>query len=64
MCMGVAIEGTMLSCVQFLMLPTLIRVKQRIVEWASGVFASACTTLLYRFVLRLFMCLLVQHDNR
>ena len=26
-------------------------------------FASVCTTLLYQFVLRLFMRLLVQHDN-
>ena len=27
-------------------------------------FASTCITLLCWFVLRLFMCLLVQHDSR
>ena len=27
-------------------------------------FASACTALMCRFVLRLFTCLLVQHDDR
>ena len=27
-------------------------------------FASACATSLRRFILRLLMCLLTQHDNR
>ena len=54
----------MLSSVQSLMLPTLIRVEQSVGGWASSVFASACTTLLCQFVLRLFMFLFVQHDSR
>jgi hypothetical protein len=53
-----------LSGMRSLMLPALIMLKQRVVEWASSVFASVCIDLLCRFVLRLFMCLLVQHDSR
>jgi hypothetical protein len=56
--------GMMLSCVQSLMLPTLIRVKQWVVGRASSVFASAHTALLYMFVLRLLRCLLVQYYSR
>ena len=54
----------MLSDVRSLMLPTLIKVKQWVVGCASHVFASACTALLYRFVFRLFICLVVDHDSR
>ena len=57
-------EGMVLLGVQSLMVSALIRVKQRTVGWASSVFTNACTTLLCRCVLRLFMCLLVQHDSR
>ena len=57
-------EGMVLSGVRSLMLPALIRGKQQVVMWAGSVFASACIALLCRFPLRLFMCLLVQHDNR
>ena len=46
------------------MLLVLIRVKQQVVVWASSVFASAWTTTLCWFVLRLFMCVLMQHDSR
>ena len=31
---------------------------------ANSVLASVCIALLCRFVFRLFMCLLMQHDNR
>ena len=61
---GSSHEGMVLSGVQPLMLPALIRVKQRVVGWASSVFANVCIALLCQFVLRLFMWLLVQHDSR
>ena len=35
-----------MSGVQSLILPTLIRIKQRVVGWSRSVFASVCTTLL------------------
>ena len=54
----------MLSSVRSLMLRALIKVKQWVVGWASIVFVSACIALLCRFVLRLFMFLLMQHDSR
>ena len=57
-------EGMVLSGVQSLMLPSLIRVKRWVVGWVGSVFASACVALLCRFVLRLIMCLLVHHDSR
>jgi hypothetical protein len=47
-----------------MMLPTLIRVKQQVVGWASSAFVGACIALLCLFVLRLFMCSLMQHDCR
>ena len=47
-----------------LILLALTRVKQWVVGWASSVFASACIALLCQFVLKLFMCLLEQHDSR
>lgn len=47
----------MLSGVPSLILLALIRVKHQVVGWASNVFAHACTALLCRFVLTLFMCL-------
>ena len=50
----------MLCGVQSLMLPALIRVKQRVVGWASSVFASACIGLLCYIVLRVSMCSLMQ----
>ena len=52
---GSSHEGTVLSCVQSLMLSSLIRVTQRVVGWASSVFASVCTKLVCQFVLGLFM---------
>ena len=61
---GSSHEGMVLSSLRSLILRALIRVKQRVVGWASSVFASACIALLCWFVLRLFMCLLVQHDSR
>jgi hypothetical protein len=57
-------EGMVLSYLQSLILLVLIRVKQWVVGWASSVFASACLALLCWFVLRLCMCLLMQHDSR
>ena len=54
----------MLSKVWSLMLSVLIRVEQQVVGWASSVFTGTCIVLLRWFVLRLFMCLLVQHDRR
>ena len=59
---GSSYEGMVLSYVWSLMLLAFIRVNQW--WWACSVFVSVCTTLLCRFVLRLFMCLLIQHDNR
>ena len=53
--------GMMLSSVQSLKLLALIRVKQRVVGWASSLFVNACIALLCQFVFRLFMCLLVQY---
>ena len=44
--------------------PSFIRVRQRVVRRASNVFASACISSLRWFDLRLFMCLLMQHDSR
>ena len=44
-------EGMLLSSVQSLVLPTVIREKQRVVGWASSVFASACVALLCWLVL-------------
>ena len=46
MCMGVAMRVWCLSSVQSLMLPTLIRIKQQVVGWASSVFVSLCVDLL------------------
>ena len=57
-------QGMVLSGVCSLVLLAFIRVKHQVAGWASNVFASACTTLLCWFILRLFMCLFVQHDNR
>ena len=57
-------EGMALLGVQSLMLPTMIKIKQWVVRWASHVFANACTALLCRFGFRLFMCLLVLLDSR
>ena len=48
--------------VRSLIQPALIRVKQGVVGWAI-IFASA-SALLCRFVVRLFIGLLVQHDSR
>jgi hypothetical protein len=53
-----------LSGLQSLMLLTLIKVKQWVVGWTRSVFASACIALLRWFVLRFYMCLLMQHDSR
>ena len=52
-------KDMVLSGVQSLMLLALIRVKQRVVKWVNSVFASVCIALLCRFVLRLFMCLII-----
>ena len=57
-------KGMVLSGVWSLMFMAFIRMRQRIVGWASSVFVSACTTLLCQFVLRLFMCLLMQHGSK
>ena len=54
----------MLSGVQPLILQALTRVNQWVVGWASSVFVSAWIALLCWFVLRLFMCLLMQDDSR
>ena len=61
---GSSHEGVVLYGMWSFKLLALIMVKQRVVEWASSVFASVCIALLCQFVLRLFMCLLVQHDSR
>ena len=61
---GSSHEGMVLSGVRSLMLPTSIRVKQQVVGWASSVFATMHIALLCWFVLRLFMCLLLQCDSR
>ena len=40
------------------------RVNQLIVGWCSCVYDNVCIATLCRFVLKLFMCLLLQHDSR
>ena len=40
-----------------------INVKHLVVGWANNVFANACVVLLCQLVLKLFMCLFVQHDS-
>ena len=40
-------ENMVLSGVRSLMLPTLIRVEQHVVGWASTVFANACTIFIW-----------------
>ena len=52
---GSSHEGMVLSHLQSLMLPTLIKVKQWVVWWTSSVFASACIALLRWLVLRFYM---------
>lgn len=41
----------------------LIRIKHRVVGWASSMFASPCNVFSCRFILRLSMGSFVQHDN-
>lgn len=57
-------EGMVLSCVQFVVLPTFINVKHWVFRWANNVLVSAWIALLWRFVLRLFLCLFLQHECR
>ena len=54
-------ECMVLSSVRSLMLLVFIRVKQRVVGWASSVFD---VDFWCRFVLSLFMCLIMQHSSR
>ena len=57
---GISHKGMVLPNLRSLILPTLIRVKQQVVGWTS----SVCIAILCRFVLRLFMCLLMQDDSK
>ena len=38
--------------------------KQYFVRWANSVWDNACAALFCMLVFRLFMCLILQHDNR
>ena len=53
-----------LSGVQFVVILTFINLKHWIFRWANNVLVSAWIVLLWRFVLRLFICLFLQHECR
>jgi hypothetical protein len=57
-------DGMVLLGVWSFILPVLICVKQFVVGMAFSVLASTCIALLCCLVLRLFMCLFVQHDSK
>ena len=57
-------KGMVLSGVRSLVLHMLVRLKHWVVGWANNVFASVCISLMCRFVLRLFICSFVQHNNK
>lgn len=46
-----------------LRVPTLISVIQRVAWCVLSVLTSVCVALLWRLVLRLFMCMFEQHDR-
>ena len=61
---GSSQDGMVMSMVQSLCLLTSINVKHLVLGWANNVFAYACVALLCWIILKLFMCLFVQHDSR
>lgn len=57
-------ESIMLLGVLLLSFPAFINVKHLVVGWARSVSTSMCATLLCLLVLKLFICLFVQHESR
>lgn len=61
---GMGHEGRVLSRDWSLRMLTLKSVKHHVARCALSVLTNVCVALLWRLVLRLFMCLFEQHDRR
>lgn len=57
-------DGIVLSRVRLFTFPAFIKVEHLVVGVASSVFGRASTALLCRLVLKLFVCLFLQHASR
>lgn len=57
-------DGDILSRVVIFSFPAFMSVRNRVVGWGKRVLASVCIALQRLSILRLLMCLFVQHESR